>query len=1092
MKKGHHLQRLCICLMLYATATGCSLNNDQAPDPLTFQQPDSSFAIHTWWHWMDNAITREGITADLEAMKGEGIATATILNISLFDEKDLGVKPVIFNTPEWYEMFRWALEEASRLGITIGVHNCDGWSTSGGPWITPEQSMKQCVWSRIVVQGDQDVSLELPIPRMNRDFYRDIAVLAYPAGLKMNSFRSSSPEYEVNGSPIDNVLCDGDPFSMIRIRKPTTIDINCSTPIAVSQLAIHPRKSFQWGNLKDISFKITVEAATGKAGYQKIAVIDSPGINETTLFSCPTIISDKFRLTINNYNDSERFNAFGISEFELLEADAQPLYTTEIPYHLEKIASTKAKEIKDIFSVGNPSKERISPSEIIDLTSNLTPDGVFSWKAPAGNWNILRIGYTTTGSVNGPSTKAGNGLECDKMDTTALNHHFSQFSDKLVAEAGAFTGNTFEYIFVDSWECGYQNWTGDFPAEFEKRRGYSLIPWLPVIAGEVVEGQEETERFLHDYRQTISDLIEHNYFEHFNTLCHRLGVDSHAEVIYGGTGYPPLDVLKTNKYVDVPMFEFWAGVERESGLINYNPVKRAASDMPMQAANLYGQKVVPAEAYTGYANYSESPWDLKLYGDRAFCSGVNEMVLHSFVHQPDERIPGTTLGGFGQTFNRHNPWWKFASQWFTYHARVQYMLQQGVTSAGLLCYIGDRLYDQWSREWEEQLTNGYGIQKCNSDILLHHAKVKDGLIRLDNGISYRLLLLPNDHGMELSTLQQIAKLVKEGACVSGPKPTHTLSMLHAKENDSVLIALAENLWGEANSSGNYFHTYGKGRVYGGQTLDEVIAKEALQPDFATDDPKELSLLWIHKKIGENDLWFVVNQEDKEVTRHCLFRATGSTPQIWDPQYGSISSAGDFKITGGITRMSVTFPPKGSLFFLFGPEEDPSLPIYGKPMVSWTPADFSGSISFQDLPDKAPVTFTDFKPYQTFEDPDIKYYSGEAVYTIHFDLPDSIIDQDQLYLSLGKTDDGYEVVLNDHPLGTAVFPNYRFPITSLVKPGINTLEVHVGNCFRNRIINERMKYGELKDLWTTSPMHQLPKPGMPLRDGGISGPVRLMW
>ena len=238
---------------------------------------------------------------------------------------------------------------------------------------------------------------------------------------------------------------------------------------------------------------------------------------------------------------------------------------------------------------------------------------------------------------------------------------------------------------------------------------------------------------------------------------------------------------------------------------------------------------------------------------------------------------------------------------------------------------------------------------------------------------------------------------------------------------------------------------------------------------------------------------MVNQEDREVTRHCLFRATGSTPQIWDPLYGTISNAGDLEVTGELTGTWVTFPPKGSLFFLFGAAED-SIPA-GLREIPWNhgcSVDFSGTICFRDLPGKAPLNIRDFKPYQPFEDPEIKYYSGEAVYTIQFELPDSIADKDPLYLSLGKADDGYALVLNDHPLGVAVFPDYRFQATSLVKPGTNTLEVHIGNGFRNQVIYERMKYGELKDLWTTSPNYQLPKPGMPLKDGGISGPVRLMW
>ncbi len=88
-------------------------------------------------------------------MKEQGIVQATILNVGLFGDRDFGVKKVIFNTPEWFEMFQWALKEANRLGISIGVHNCDGWSTSGGPWITPEMSMKQYVWTKTIINASQ-------------------------------------------------------------------------------------------------------------------------------------------------------------------------------------------------------------------------------------------------------------------------------------------------------------------------------------------------------------------------------------------------------------------------------------------------------------------------------------------------------------------------------------------------------------------------------------------------------------------------------------------------------------------------------------------------------------------------------------------------------------------------------------------------------------------------------------------------------------------------------------------------------------------------------------------------------------------------
>ncbi|MFH0758166.1 MAG: glycosyl hydrolase [Bacteroidota bacterium] len=1091
MKKSSLLQVSVIYILLSVVLPGCGPRALQPPDPAGFTDPGSEYAVHTWWHWLDNAITREGITADLEAMKQAGISTATILNVSLHGERDLGVEPVLFGTPEWFGMFRWALEEADRLGIAIGVHNCDGWSTSGGPWVTPEQSMKLCVWSKRMVSGPGNVSVQLPEPASNYDFYRDIAVLGFPSLHSGNHFAFSSPEIRVNGAPSGDLLFDGNPFSMISLTGPATIDITLPGPMTVSTLALHPRKDFQWGSMADIRFSVTLQAADRGSGFRTIAEYESQEINQTAMIPFPETTAGEFRVLISNYRDSERFNTFGISELELLPENELPVYFTEIPHHLEKTATTKADAVGDLFAAGEPGALSVDPLQVTDLTALLGEDGVLRWDVPAGDWTILRIGYTTTGVVNGPATLAGRGLECDKMDTSALNAHFTAFPAKLAETAGEFTGNTFEYLFIDSWECKYQNWTQNFPADFARLRGYSIIPWLPVLSGEVVGNTEETERFLHDYRMTIAEMIEHNYYEHYNTLCHRLGVASHAEVIYGGTGYPPLDVLRSNSYMDVPMFEFWAGLESESGLIKYEPVERAGSDMPMHAAALYGKQVVPAEAYTGYANYSETPWDLKLFGDRAFCTGVNQMVLHSYVHQPGERKPGITLGQFGQTFNRHNPWWPYASQWFDYHRRIQYLLQKGTVKADLLCFVGDRNYDPWSPQWEQNIPPGFRVQKCNSDILLR-AEVTGGSIMLDNGMKYRMILLPDDQGMELATLKMLEVLVKKGAILWGPKPVHTLSMMNAEENDMELGALADKLWGPAGNSGEYGNTYGKGRVYGGSSLEEVIAAENFAPDFSTAEQADPPLIYIHKKTGSADLWFVANQEDREVTRTCRFLAAGSDPQLWDPLYGGMFNVDDVSTQGGITEFSLTFPPKGSLFVLFGIPQNGGLPIRKDLMNAYPVEEFNGTIAFDDLLDRAPVSISGFKSYTESDDPEVRYYSGEASYRVSFDLPDSVAGRDPLYLSLGAVADGYRATLNGHTLGSAVFPDYLFNATSTAVPGANTLEVKVGNCYRNRIIGEIIREGELKTLWTTSPIRQYLDSGKPLKAAGIEGPVSFLW
>jgi hypothetical protein len=1089
MKFSNPAKALCFCLCIFSLLAFKDHRTSTVPYPKIFKNPPADFAVHTWWHWMDNAISREGITADLEAMKREGVSTATILNASLFKEKDLGIKPVIFNTPEWYAMFRWALEEAERLGIKIGVHNCDGWTTSGGPWIRPELSMKQCVWSKTIMHCGKDTVIKLIKPACTLDFYRDIAVLAYPSPSKQNTFARNKPLIKKDGEDTGNVYYDGNPYSLTSVTGDHCIDVLFPAKIQASKLVFHPRKQFYWGN-KTFECMIEVQALSEGANFRTIAQFKNPELNRSNIFEFPATTTSCFRIRISNLVNYEANNPPGIAELELLDEHEKPYYNTEIPFHLEKIVTAKRQSLEDMYMKG-PETSGIDLSEIIELSSSMNRDGIIEWNLPAGEWTILRIGYTTTGVVNGPATKAGTGLECDKMDTIALNYHFSQFPSKLVKEAGSLTGHTFDHLLVDSWECKYQNWTESFPGEFYKRRGYSIIPWLPVIAGEVITGQEETARFLHDYRQTIADLIEYNFYKHFHELCHRLGLKSHAEVIYGGADYPPLDILRTNRYFDVPMFEFWAGLEP------YKPGKRSGInlpmsqvDLPMHAASVYGKKLLAAEAYTGLANYSESPWDMKQYGERAFCSGINQMVLHSYVHQPDERKPGTTLGGFGQTFNRHNPWWNFSSHWFDYHARVQYLLQRGTRKADLLCLIGDRLNDTWTPEWEQNLPEGISIQKCNTDILKNHASVQKGKIRLDNGLDYKILLLPDDQKMELPSLEAIASLVKAGAVVMGTKPLSTLSLLNMEENDRKLAALAGEIWGkEYGAAGKSIRKYGKGKVYSGYSIVEVLMKEKYVPYLRWDEKEKTPLLYIHKQDRGSEFWYMVNQEDKNAKRTCTFISSFKNLSIWDPIDGKIYRPENEKRKGDTISMDISFPGKASFFVVASDKPMGKLPVLGHWKGKYILKDYTVSLGTKGF-GKEMKQMDELDFFNNTEQ--LKYHSGETYYEIYFNLPDTVVNKIPKYLSCGEVYDGYEVILNGQSLGEAVFPFYRFELPENVKVSGNLLQVRIGNSYRNRFIGNNLHQENPYGLWTTTLSFILPGSGEPLKNGGMKGPVTFYW
>lgn len=1063
---------------------GCKERTGVELSSALFRNPPASASVHSWWHWMDNAITTEGITKDLEAMNKQGITTVTILNIGLLGEKNLGVPPVRFNTPEWYGMFQWALREADRLNMKVGLHNCDGWSSSGGPWITPETSMKRCTWSRSVIEGGQLVQLKLPEPHANLGFYRDINVLAFPQRNALSLFQKESPAVLVNDSLTGNCLYDANPLSMCRVISGTKIDIIFEKEFEAEKLAIHPRKEFEWGSLANIHFQFELKASDDGKLFRTVGRFDGPAMNRTSVLDLLPVKARYFRIEMKNITGTASED-LGLSEVELLSQQEKPAYATNIPFHLEKTITTMAGEMQQMLVEEGEPSHVVSLNDMIDLTAFMLPDGTLKWDAPRGDWEILRIGYTTTGAINGPATRAGTGLECDKMDTSAFNVHFTSFSEKMITHAGKYAGNTFEYLFIDSWECRYQNWTGNFPAAFEKRRNYSIDKWLPVVCGVEVESKEATERFLQDFRRTIAELIEENYYRHFRDLCNRHKMKSVAEVIYGWSGHPPLDILKSNSYMDAPMYEFWAGPDRETGFVKYRPAIRSNPEIPAQAGAVYGKQVIPAEAYTGYANFSETPWDLKLYGDRAFCAGINQMVLHSYVHQPFEKQPGVTLGDFGQSFNRHNPWWDFASQWFTYLARAQYVLQQGTAVADILYFTGDSYFEQLNPSADYVVPFGYAVQKCNFDILDNHCTVKDGKLHLDNGLSYEMLLVPDQSVMEFKILKKIAELVQKGAVVVGPRPLKVAGNLNSAENEKALNILSGEMWGSSEKESGE-NSYGKGKVVYGRSLKSILDRLAVKPDFSCDTAHAANLLYIHKRIGEAEVYFVVNQEDRSVERTCTFRIDGRIPEIWDPEYGTVSVPEQVHKSEGLTTVSLKFRPKESLFFVFRNKKQSDLKIRKELDDQYVITDFSGTLEFEDIPEKGPIPVTDFGSWTDSDDPAIKFYSGKATYRLHFDLPAEQAGIKTVCLSLDSVMAAHEITLNGKYLGCSTFPGHRFDVSGIVNEKGNKLEIRVANTWRNRIIGDFTEYGALKNCWTTSPVANLPGKDKPLQESGILG------
>ncbi|HSU53424.1 MAG TPA: glycosyl hydrolase, partial [Candidatus Dormibacteraeota bacterium] len=467
-----------------------------------------------------------------------------------------------------------------------------------------------------------------------------------------------------------------------------------------------------------------------------------------------------------------------------------------------------------------PSDAVVPMRNIIDLSAKLRQDGTLIWDVPRGKWTLLRIGHTTTGKDNHPAPEPGRGLESDKLSKEATDVMFAGLMGKLSKDSKPLAGKTLVATHIDSWETGSQNWTPRFREEFRKLRGYDLWKYLPVISGRVVESAEVSERFLWDLRQTVSDLLLRNYAGRFRELAHREGLRLSIEA-YGA----PCDEMKYAAEADEPMAEFWAR--------GYNGAY-SCTEMA-SAAHVYGKRILGAEAFTSTEaeRWLLYPGALKGLGDWAFCEGINRFVFHRYALQPwDDVAPGISMGPWGLHYERTQTWWEESGAWHEYLARCQALLQQGLFVADL-CYLQPE-------DSPERFTlvlpgtggntpdrAGYNFDGCSADVVLHRMKVKDGKLVLPDGMTYRMLVLPEVETMTPKLLERIGDLVKAGATIIGPPPTKSPSLADYPTCDAEVRRLTAGLWGDTKEKPDKIERHvGKGTVIFGRNYSATATAEA--------------------------------------------------------------------------------------------------------------------------------------------------------------------------------------------------------------------------------------------------------------------------
>jgi len=844
-----------------------------------FAAPPAAARPWVYWFPLGGNLTREGITADLEAMARAGIGGV------LYMEVDQGAPkgPADFAGPSWRELFRHACDEASRLRLEINMNNDAGWCGSGGPWITPELSMQKIVWSETFIDGGRQFEGALPRPPAVRDFYRDIAVLAFPMPPGEDvRMADASPVFSSSGTgkkPGQFSLPhpEADKPQFVQVEFPRTFTARLMTADFGGRHPIHGR----------------LEVSDDGRNFRQIKPF-AAGPPLALTFEATT--ARYFRLTLTHHNDSKR-PGVNISNINLSPRHGIERLLGKASFTVESFPPAPARW------PDAPEGVAVPRDRIVDLTGKMDASGKIAWDAPPGRWTILRMGHTTTGRENHPAPEPGRGLECDKLSKDGAAAMFQGLMARLVEENRSVTGKgkTLVATHIDSWEVGSQNWTPRMREEFRRLRGYDLLNLMPTFAGRVVDSIEVTERFLWDLRQTVSDLLVENYAGEFRRLANENGLRLSIEA-YG----EPADNMSYAGRADEPMAEFWSWARFGAA----NTCTEMAS-----AAHTYGKRILGAEAFTATdaEKWQGHPANIKDLGDWAFCEGINRFVFHRYAAQPwtdPDRAPGMSMGPWGLHYERTQTWWDQTRAWHEYLARCQFLLQQGLFVADVAYLAAEGAPRSFGPPPDAHIAprirGGYNFDVCAPEVVLTRMTVKDGRIVMPDGMSYRVLVLPPVETMTPRLLRKIKQLADAGATIvaDARPPQKSPSLADMGAGDAEVKKLAGELWP---------------RLITGKTPGQVLAERNVKPDFSSTP----NLRHIHRAADGADIYFVANPAPHAADAVASFRVTGVQPEFWWPDSGRMAPALAFQEHDGLTTLPLRLEPSGSVFVIFRGPASPS-------------------------------------------------------------------------------------------------------------------------------------------------------------------------
>lgn len=738
---------------------------------------------------------------------------------------------------------------------------------------------------------------------------------------------------------------------------------------------------------------------------------------------------------------------------------------------------------REVAVLAVPDRADYTAGDVIDLTSKMNASGHLHWNAPAGNWKIIRFVQVPTGANN------VWGYFNDSMSAEAMQKAWDVTMAPLLAEMTPDERKATKGIEDDSWEAGKISWTKRFPEEFQKRRGYDLIPYLPIIAGEKMGDADTRKRILRDYALTISDLIVDYHYAALNKIANDNNLTLYCEA--AGPNYDQADLLKTCSRVDMAMAEFWVPSAHRPSMDSRFLLRNAAN-----ANHIYGNDITMCESFTSLGpEWEETPFTMKPVADQAFCDGLNKICFHNFSQSPSLTAKPGYVYVAGTHYEPGVTWWDETPAFNAYLGRCSFMLRQGKFVADAIFYHGDNIgHGEQRKTIPPSLGEGYDHDNCNSEVLLTRMSVKDGRIELADGMSYRVMVLPDNQTMPLEDLKKIAALVQDGATIVGPPPTGMSGMILNPDDQKTFNALVASLWSAMDGVSTTQKSVGAGKVFWGQTARQALEAENTPPDFEETGLSAAGTLdWIHRTMDGAEIYFVASRWQDPENVDCTFRVSGRQPELWDPVTGEIRDATAFKQENGRTTIPLKFGPTGSVFVVFRkPIAEDAAGTTASNYPALQPLDTLSGPWVVNFDPKwggpAEVTFNQLVDWTSRPEDGIKYYSGAAVYHKKFDLEKRPADGHRVILDLGEVHEVVRVRLNGRDLGVIWTKPARVEITDALKEKNNDLEITVVNLWPNRMKgDETLPEGS---RYTESNIHKFGA-SSPLLPSGLIGPVNLM-